>query len=147
MMGVDVPVGWSWWGLVDFELDFLVLCSGSRGLWGGFLVDFGGGWFMVVRGRLRGGSRWVCGVVCWGGGFLVHSSGVGVCFILFFMLSQTLQNIFRNIFLECNKKKKKKIPEIICIWKHFALENILQRNKWSLSFPNLKIDLSQIRKI
>ena len=42
VMGVGVPVDWSWWGLVDFELDFLVLCSGSCGLWVGFWLIHGG---------------------------------------------------------------------------------------------------------
>ena len=49
--------------MVDFELNFLVLCSGSRGLWGGFLVDSGGG-------LIHGGSGLVAGwltVGLWGG--------------------------------------------------------------------------------
>ncbi len=49
--------------MVDFELDFLVLCSGSRGLRGGFLVDFSGG---LIHGGLGSVAR-LFAVGLWGG--------------------------------------------------------------------------------
>jgi hypothetical protein len=55
-------------GDLRFGFDFLALCSGSRGLQVGFWLILVGVWFTVGRGRLRGGSWWVCGMACRGGG-------------------------------------------------------------------------------
>ena len=59
----EVVVG-LWGGLLRW-------CSGSRGLQVGFWLIPVGVWFTVGRGRLRGGSWWVCGVACRGGGGFV----------------------------------------------------------------------------
>ena len=40
--------------MVDFELDFLVLCIESRGLRGGFFIDSGGG---LIHGGLGSVAR------------------------------------------------------------------------------------------
>ena len=53
---------------LQFGFYFLALCSGSRGLQVGFWLILVGVWFTVGQGRLWGGSWWVCGVACRGGG-------------------------------------------------------------------------------
>ena len=104
-------------GDLQFGFGFLALCSGSRGLQVGFWLIPVGVWFTVGRGRLRGGSWWVCGVACrGGGGFFVHSGGVGMCFIFHFYVESNTVKYFQSIFQNANKHRKNNIfLEIICI--------------------------------
>ena len=60
------------------------------------------------RGQLQGGSWWVCGVACrGGGGFFVHSGGVGMCFIFYFYVELNTVKYFLEHFSECNQIRKK----------------------------------------
>ena len=59
------------WLMVGLWGGLLRWCSGSCGLQVGFWLIPVGVWFMVGRGRLCGGSWWVCGVACRGGGGFV----------------------------------------------------------------------------
>jgi hypothetical protein len=126
----------------------LVLCSGFQS---GFWVDFGGG---LARGGLRGGLWWVAGWVwvvgTWQWWFLFGGfQWFWVCvFSLFcFTLLQT-HNVeyFSEHFprMQTNIEKTIIFPEIIYIYKHFTVKNVLRRNKRSLrvkSFGSCKITL------
>jgi hypothetical protein len=101
----------------------LVLCSGSRGLWGGFLVDFGGG---LIHGGSGSVAGWLA-VGLWGGLLRWWVFGPfwwcwGVFYFIFYVESNTAK-YFSEHFLECNKngKKKKKKKSL----KSFVFENIL----------------------
>uniref|UniRef100_A0A2N9E2G8 Uncharacterized protein n=1 Tax=Fagus sylvatica TaxID=28930 RepID=A0A2N9E2G8_FAGSY len=64
-------VGWLAEVVVGLWGGLLRWCSESRGLQVGFWLIPVGVWFTVGQGRLRGGSWWVCGVACRGGGRFV----------------------------------------------------------------------------
>jgi hypothetical protein len=59
-----------------------------------------------------------CGVACrGGGGFFVHSGGVGVCFIFRFYVESNTVKYFPEHFSKCKQTLEKQtfFLEIICI--------------------------------
>ena len=103
--------------MVDFELDFLALCSGSRGLQVGFWLIHGGsrsvaGWLVV--GLWGGLPRWwwvFCPFRwCW-----------GVFYFLFFYVELNTVKYFLEHFFGMQPNTEKKLFSL----KSFASENIL----------------------
>ena len=106
--------------------DYWFCAAGFGGLWSGFWVDFSGG---LARGGLRGGFGWLAlgsGGSLFGG---FRWFWVLVFSLFCFTLLQT-HNVeyFSEHFprMQTNTGKTIIFPEIIYIYKHFTVENVLR---------------------